>query len=195
MATHLFIAVEESPEVAHFLGFHPYATRTTFSLTCVYSYAAAFVAIAGCIAGRWKISNTLRKANGHLNLRLMLLSCVLPVYAALVFALNELPRSCLFKPCAPQSIGEWDQAFPLVCGLVMFTFQVGEDVVKLGSRVRELFVNAQPSGPLVEWYQPFKVIDNQQSCESEGVRRTESVEQTHAGVEIPRGVQSSEVLP
>lgn len=34
-------------------------------------------------------------------------------------------KSCFFMPCAPQGIGDWDQAFALLCGLGMFVYEVG----------------------------------------------------------------------
>lgn len=39
------------------------------------------------------------------------------------------PVSCLFKPCAPQSIKDWDQALSLLCGSCMFMYEVGPDAL------------------------------------------------------------------
>jgi hypothetical protein len=35
----------------------------------------------------------------------------------------------VFKPCAPQSIGEWDQAFTVICALAIFLYELGPELV------------------------------------------------------------------
>jgi hypothetical protein len=37
--------------------------------------------------------------------------------------------TCTRKPCAPQSIAELDQGFALCCGILLFVYEVGPDVV------------------------------------------------------------------
>jgi hypothetical protein len=37
-------------------------------------------------------------------------------------------KSCMFMPCAPQSMSEWDQCFALFAGLVMFIYEFGVDI-------------------------------------------------------------------
>ncbi|KAH7079919.1 hypothetical protein BKA63DRAFT_230658 [Paraphoma chrysanthemicola] len=39
--------------------------------------------------------------------------------------------SCFIKPCAPQSVKEWDQAFALLSGLMLFVYEVGPDIANL----------------------------------------------------------------
>jgi uncharacterized BrkB/YihY/UPF0761 family membrane protein len=34
-------------------------------------------------------------------------------------------HGCYFMPCAPQNIKEWDQAFGLLIGIIVFLFEVG----------------------------------------------------------------------
>ncbi|ORY14426.1 hypothetical protein BCR34DRAFT_646411 [Clohesyomyces aquaticus] len=53
-------------------------------------------------------------------------------FLALIFASKAVlsgfkivPGSCFMMPCAPQSISEWDQAFALFLGLVMFLYETG----------------------------------------------------------------------
>jgi hypothetical protein len=43
--------------------------------------------------------------------------------------------SCCYKPCAPQSIKEWDQAFSLLCGLVLFLYEAGPDILVISKKV------------------------------------------------------------
>jgi hypothetical protein len=37
-------------------------------------------------------------------------------------------KSCMFMPCAPQSISEWDQCFALFAGLAVFIYEFGVDI-------------------------------------------------------------------
>jgi hypothetical protein len=55
--------------------------------------------------------------------------------AGYIFALvasrgNNMSKSCFLMPYAPQSISEWDQAFALFTGLVMFTYGFGTTILK-----------------------------------------------------------------
>jgi len=65
--------------------------------------------------------------------------CCLFIFPIMFLALHraseaKLPSGLLFKPCTSQSISEWDQAFTLVCGLVMFTYQVVPDLIRTTQR-------------------------------------------------------------
>lgn len=56
------------------------------------------------------------------------LVCVM-IYISYIFTLllsgfKTWKDTCLFMPCAPQKIGDWDQAFGLMVGLVMFGVEV-----------------------------------------------------------------------
>lgn len=48
---------------------------------------------------------------------------------AIIFIDNIQPRRCSIVPCAPQSIGEWDQAFSLLVALVFFFYEFGSGMV------------------------------------------------------------------
>jgi hypothetical protein len=43
--------------------------------------------------------------------------------------MKDYQWSCALKPCAPQSITESDQGFALCCGLFVFVYEIGPDVV------------------------------------------------------------------
>jgi hypothetical protein len=44
---------------------------------------------------------------------------------------------CMVKPCAPQRITESDQGFALCCGLVLFAYEVGPDVLRIMKSPRD----------------------------------------------------------
>jgi hypothetical protein len=48
---------------------------------------------------------------------------------------TEMERSCRWKPCTPQSIKEWDQAYSLLCGLVLFLCEAGLDILVISKIV------------------------------------------------------------
>jgi hypothetical protein len=58
-----------------------------------------------------------------------------PYALLLAWAPSHTSISCFIKPCAPQSMGEWDQAFALLCGVVVFVYEVGPDVWMLGRKL------------------------------------------------------------
>jgi hypothetical protein len=39
------------------------------------------------------------------------------------------PKRCYFVPCAPQGIGEWDQAFSLLVAIFLFLYEFGYRMV------------------------------------------------------------------
>ena len=46
--------------------------------------------------------------------------------------LDSLPEQCYFVPCAPQGIGEWDQAFSSIVALFLFLHEFGYDILCIG---------------------------------------------------------------
>jgi hypothetical protein len=50
-------------------------------------------------------------------------------HAATLRGLSDYHWTCTRKPCAPQSITELDQGFALCCGVLLFVYEVGPDVV------------------------------------------------------------------
>jgi len=46
--------------------------------------------------------------------------------------LASLPERCYLVPCAPQGIGEWDQAFSLIVALFLFLYEFGYDILCIG---------------------------------------------------------------
>ena len=59
---------------------------------------------------------------------------ILPVTLAMQ-GLFSLRKSCYFRPCAPQSIYEWDQAFAICVGLFILALEIGPDVMKPVKRI------------------------------------------------------------
>ena len=47
----------------------------------------------------------------------------------------SLPEQCYYVPCAPQGIGEWDQAFSLIVALFLFLYEFGYDIFRIGREV------------------------------------------------------------
>ena len=54
--------------------------------------------------------------------------------ASQIIYLASLPEQCYLVPCAPQGIGEWDQAFSLVIALFLFLYEFGYDMVRIGRK-------------------------------------------------------------
>jgi hypothetical protein len=50
-------------------------------------------------------------------------------YAASLRDVEDYQWTCALKPCGPQSITESDQGFALCCGLLMFAYEVGSDIL------------------------------------------------------------------
>jgi hypothetical protein len=44
---------------------------------------------------------------------------------------RSIGGSSIFKPCAPQGLEEWDQAFTLICGLVIFLYELGPELMTI----------------------------------------------------------------
>lgn len=65
------------------------------------------------------------------------LAIVLP--AGLMPRVWDRPLACFLKPCTPQTIGDSDQAFSILVGLMLFVYEVGPDALvhlrKMGNRL------------------------------------------------------------
>lgn len=56
------------------------------------------------------------------------------VFVAVQFTWKEIPDCHFLKPCAPQSISEWDQAFALMCALIIFAYEKGPMLLEFARR-------------------------------------------------------------
>jgi uncharacterized membrane protein len=70
---------------------------------------------------------------GVVGIIMLSLSCLVQTfqYSAELRDVKDYRWSCALKPCAPQSITESDQGFALCCGLFMFVYEIGPDVVNV----------------------------------------------------------------
>jgi hypothetical protein len=61
------------------------------------------------------------------------ISLMLPIHMLCILWLHttNLPTACFVKPCAPQSIKDWDQAFSLLCGLTFLLYEIGSDFLDM----------------------------------------------------------------
>jgi hypothetical protein len=61
------------------------------------------------------------------------ISLMLPIHMLCILWIHttNLQTACFVKPCAPQSIKDWDQAFSLLCGLAFFLYEIGSDFLDM----------------------------------------------------------------
>jgi hypothetical protein len=52
---------------------------------------------------------------------------------------------CYFVPCAPQRIGEWDQAFSLLVALVLFLYEFGPGMVRAVKGTQAAYITWLPA--------------------------------------------------
>lgn len=117
-----------------------------------------FALLVSCVLGVWLVGYNAcqllwpRKFMWETMLRELPLSCAAAILVfglsffltAYLFAsatgvsqilyLAGLPEQCYFVPCAPQGIGEWDQAFSLIVALFLFLYEFGYDIVRIGRK-------------------------------------------------------------
>ena len=59
---------------------------------------------------------------------------------------GTLPAArCYFVPCAPQRIGEWDQAFSLLVALVLFLYEFGPGMVRAVKGTQAAYITWLPA--------------------------------------------------
>ncbi|KAF2821934.1 hypothetical protein CC86DRAFT_94073 [Ophiobolus disseminans] len=74
----------------------------------------------------------------------LLFSIILSTFIRITRLSTAGVRECsVYRPCASQSISELDQSFALVCGLVMFMFEMGADLFQIAQRLTTF---------LFDWY-------------------------------------------
>jgi hypothetical protein len=83
-----------------------------------------------------------------LPLAFAVLSFVLSIFSITLFSTDQergwslllgaghvLPNHCYVFPCAPQGIGEWDQASSLLVALVCFLYEFGYGIIRIARKV------------------------------------------------------------
>ena len=64
------------------------------------------------------------------SLTLIMLSVSFMDRGPVVFGVTRTAARCYFVPCAPQKIGEWDQAFSLLVAFVLFLYEFGSGMIR-----------------------------------------------------------------
>jgi len=96
---------------------------TLRELPLLYLYAATMLVCS--------LSFLLMSSLSYFLSRKMYLSASVRQHRQILY-LASLPEQCYFIPCAPQGIGEWDQAFSLVVALCLFLYEFGYEIFRIG---------------------------------------------------------------
>lgn len=77
--------------------------------------------------------------------------CIVSIKAVTKESWEAVSRStrpaarCYFVPCAPQRIGEWDQAFSLLVALVLFLYEFGPGMVRAVKGIQAVYITWLPA--------------------------------------------------